>query len=137
MTDPPWTTRSRPDQVRMLFRQADAWYTSSMKTTAKKRILRAAFLLATALLLSLVLASCLPGDGKATPEKPAGFLSGIWHGWVAPFSLIAGIFNHSIRVYEPLNSGWWYDFGFYIALVGGFGGFALSRKVGRRGRYRS
>ena len=104
-----------------------------MKTT--KSVQRAIMPIAAAFLLSLALASCLPGDGKVSPEKPASFLSGIWHGWVAPVSLIAGIFNHKIRVYEPVNSGWWYDFGFYAALVGGFGGFALSRKVRRRGRF--
>jgi hypothetical protein len=77
---------------------------------------------------SVLLLSCLPGDGKATPADPAGFFSGVWHGWVAPISLIVGIFKRSIRVYEAANSGWWYDFGFYIAIVGGFGGLALSRK---------
>jgi hypothetical protein len=81
--------------------------------------------------LVFMLGSCLPWDGKATPEKPAGFLSGIWHGWMAPISLIAGIFKASIRVYEPNNSGWWYDFGFYLAILGGFGGLSLSRKAKR------
>ncbi|MFH2115725.1 MAG: hypothetical protein ABIJ86_14595 [Spirochaetota bacterium] len=81
--------------------------------------------------LVLTLGSCLPGDGKATEEKPAGFLSGIWHGWIAPISLIAGIFKASIRVYEPNNSGWWYDFGFYLAILGGFGGLAFSRRIKR------
>ncbi len=89
-------------------------------------------LIALAVALALVLSSCLPGDGKATPDKPAGFLSGIWHGWMAPLSLIVGIFKANIRVYEPVNAGWWYDFGFYIAIVGGFGGFAMSRKAARR-----
>jgi hypothetical protein len=82
-----------------------------------------------ALGLVLSLSACLPGDGRATVEKPAGFLSGIWHGWMAPISLIAGIFKATIRVYEPNNTGWWYDFGFYMAILGGFGGFSLSRKV--------
>ena len=71
---------------------------------------------------------CLPGDGKHTAEKPAGFLWGIWHGWLAPISLIWSIFNSDIRVYEPLNTGWWYDFGFYIAVISGFGGLSLSRR---------
>ncbi len=84
-----------------------------------------------AIALSLVLSSCIPGDGKSTTIKPAGFFSGIWHGWIAPVSLITGLFNHKIRVYEQVNTGWWYDFGFYIALVGGFGGIALSRRVRR------
>ena len=71
---------------------------------------------------------CLPGDGKHTAEKPAGFLWGIWHGWLAPLSLIWGLFNSDIRVYEPFNTGWWYDFGFYMAVISGFGGLSLSRR---------
>lgn len=90
----------------------------------KKKIL----LLALALMLIFVLTSCVPGDGTYTADKPAGFFWGIWHGWVAPISLIIGIFNHSIRIYEPVNTGWWYDFGFYMAIISGFGGLALSRR---------
>ena len=71
---------------------------------------------------------CLPGDGKHTIEKPAGFLWGIWHGWLAPISLIWGFFNSEMRVYEPFNTGWWYDFGFYMAVISGFGGLSLSRR---------
>ena len=78
--------------------------------------------------LMLVLAGCAPGDGKATTEKPAGFFWGIWHGWIAPVTLVIGLFNHNIRVYEAVNTGWWYDFGFYIAIVGGFGGISLFRR---------
>lgn len=76
----------------------------------------------------LLLASCMPGDGKNSADKPANFLTGIWHGWIAPLSLIVGIFKGNIRLYEPNNSGWWYDFGFYMAIISGFGGLALSRK---------
>jgi hypothetical protein len=79
------------------------------------------------LILSLM-AGCIPGDGKHTAERPAGFLWGIWHGWVAPLSLIIGIFDADIRVYEDNNSGWWYDFAFYIAILGGFGGLSLTRR---------
>jgi len=72
--------------------------------------------------------SCAPGSGSSTTENPAGFFTGVWHGWIAPVSLIWGIFNKSIRVYEPINTGWFYDFGFYIAIIGGFGGISLFRK---------
>ena len=99
-----------------------------------KSLKRIALLLAAALVLSLAFSSCIPGDGKATLADPAGFFSGVWHGWIAPISLVVGIFKHGIRVYEPVNTGWWYDFGFYIAIVGGFGGLALSRKARRGGR---
>lgn len=83
---------------------------------------------------AMVLSSCLPGDGKNDAEKPAGFLMGIWHGWIAPISLIVGIFNGNIRLYEVHNSGWWYDLGFYAAVISGFGGIALTRGRGRRKR---
>ena len=34
------------------------------------------------LLIALItFAGCIPGDGKHTAEKPAGFFWGIWHGW--------------------------------------------------------
>lgn len=86
------------------------------------------------LVLSAVLlfSSCLPGDGKNSAAKPAGFWMGIWHGWVAPVSLVGHFFNREIRLYEKNNTGWWYDFGFYMAIVAGFGGLALSRKSRKR-----
>ena len=91
----------------------------------KRRILLLSLLV---LLGIFLLTGCIPGDGSYTTSKPAGFLSGIWHGWIAPISLILGIFKSNIRVYETLNSGWWYDFGFYIAIISGFGGLSLRRK---------
>lgn len=78
------------------------------------------------------LSGCLPGDGSATSTDPAGFFWGIWHGWMAPLTLIFGIFDNDIRVYELYNTGWWYDFGFYIAIISGFGGLSLSRKRKKR-----
>lgn len=85
-------------------------------------------LFALALIFIMALTGCIPGDGKHTAEKPAGFFWGIWHGWIAPISLIISIFNGDIRIYEVFNTGWWYDFGYYIAIIGGFGGIALFRK---------
>jgi hypothetical protein len=76
----------------------------------------------------ICLSGCAPGGGSHTSDNPAGFFTGIWHGWIAPLCLILGIFNPSIRVYEAVNTGWWYDFGFYIAIIGGFGSFSLIRK---------
>lgn len=80
------------------------------------------------ILILFTVTGCVPGDGKYTSTDPAGFFSGIWHGWVAPISLVLGLFNKDIRVYEIINTGWWYDFGFYIAIISGFGGLSLSRK---------
>ncbi|MDC7224684.1 MAG: hypothetical protein PQJ60_13145 [Spirochaetales bacterium] len=86
--------------------------------------------LKTVLLISafLFLASCVPGDGKATVSHPANFLWGIWHGWVAPFSLLFSIIQKNITIYEVYNTGFWYDLGFYMGILGGFGSLSLSRK---------
>ena len=81
------------------------------------------------LLITLItVAGCMPGDGSRTAEEPAGFFWGVWHGLIAPISLIWGLFNSEIRLYEPLNSGWAYDLGFYITVVGGFSSFFSSSK---------
>ncbi len=76
----------------------------------------------------LLLAGCAPGTGRYTAAGPAGFLDGVWHGWIAPATLIIGLFNDYVRIYEPINKGWWYDFGFYIAVISGFGGLSLTRR---------
>ncbi|HHY25520.1 MAG TPA: hypothetical protein GX523_01990 [Desulfitobacterium dehalogenans] len=86
------------------------------------------FLGLTLVMMMFTLTGCIPGDGSYDFDNPAGFLSGIWHGWIAPLSLIIGIFNAKVRVYEVFNTGWWYDLGFYIAVISGFGGLSLSRK---------
>lgn len=83
------------------------------------------------ILALLVSTGCMPGDGSYSLQKPANFLSGIWHGWIAPISLIFSIGKDNIRIYEPINIGFWYDFGFYIAIISGFGGLSLSRRKGK------
>lgn len=88
-----------------------------------KRVLIAVAVVAA---FSLLLAGCMPGDGAATPSKPAGFFWGIWHGWIAPFSLIGEIFfNRGLHIYESYNTGWSYDLGYYMAVISGFGGLSL------------
>ncbi len=80
------------------------------------------------MLLAVTLTGCFPGGPTYSAQEPAGFLAGVWHGWIAPVSLIVGLFKDGIRIYEPYNTGWWYDFGFYIAVIAGFGGVALTRR---------
>ena len=98
-----------------------------------KKILMPLFVIILAL---LVLSACAPGDGAATPDRPAGFFWGIWHGWIAPVTLIIGIFNGNIRIYEVNNSGWWYDLGYYMAIISGFGGLSLARRKKKTVVYR-
>lgn len=91
----------------------------------KKRL---GLMLVVIVMMSFVLTGCIPGDGASTMDNPAGFFSGIWHGWIAPFTLIYGIFNKDISIYEIYNTGWWYNFGFYMAIISGFGGLRLARR---------
>ncbi len=85
--------------------------------------------------MAVMLTGCIPGDGSYK-DKPAGFFSGLWHGCVAPISLIIGIFNPDIRVYEKNNTGWWYDFGFLLVVGGGCGGGGMAAKRRRDRRKR-
>jgi uncharacterized membrane protein HdeD (DUF308 family) len=93
---------------------------------------RTVVLLSLLLITLFILSACAPGVTNHSAERKAGVLWGVWHGWIAPISLIWQIFNPEVRIYEPNNVGWWYDFGFYLAILGGFGGFSLTRKKSRR-----
>jgi len=91
----------------------------------KKKIALITLLLASLLLLT----ACLPGGGSYTPEAPAGFFWGIWHGWVAPVSLILMVFgDNQTTIFEMYNTGLGYNFGFYIAVISGFGGLSIFRR---------
>lgn len=78
--------------------------------------------------IAISLVGCFPRERQQVDESPSGFFMGIWHGWIAPISLIVGLFNSDVRIYDPHNIGWWYDFGYYIAVIAGFGGIVLSRR---------
>jgi hypothetical protein len=84
------------------------------------------------LLMSALLTGCMPGGGNYNAASPAGFFSGIFHGWMAPVSLIIGLFDNTTRIYEPNNTGWFYDLGYYMAIIGGFGGISLTRNKLKR-----
>lgn len=62
------------------------------------------------------------GPGAGDAEKPAGFLLGLWHGFIALFTFIISLFSDSVGVYEVYNSGGWYDFGFVLGAMMFFGG---------------
>lgn len=98
-----------------------------------KRVVK---LLIVLILMLTLLTGCMPGDGSYTPRNPAGFLSGIWHGWIAPISLLFSLIGESRGIYEVVNTGFGYDFGFYMAIISGFGGISLSRKKKKRTVYR-
>ncbi|MGB2764173.1 MAG: hypothetical protein WBC20_07135 [Candidatus Aminicenantaceae bacterium] len=89
------------------------------------------------LVLMFVFSSCIPGPNKLekTPNKEgkiAGFLKGLWHGFIAPITFIISIFKKSVRFYEVHNNGFWYNFGFVLGaglfLNGGIFGTRRARR---------
>lgn len=75
------------------------------------RLLKLTFLLA---VIAICLAACAT-QPVSTAEDAPGFLMGLVHGFISPFSLIAEIFTN-VRVYAFPNSGGWYDFGFMLGV---------------------
>lgn len=69
----------------------------------------------------VALAGCAAGDPRFTVDTPAGFWGGLWHGMISCITLVIGIFSDNVRVYEPHNTGGWYDFGFVLGVASVWG----------------
>jgi hypothetical protein len=81
----------------------------------------------TTILILCVLAAfffsgCAAGDPQFTPQTPAGFWLGLWHGMIAVITFIIGLFDESVKIYEVANNGSLYDFGFLMGIGGSAGG---------------
>ncbi|MGB9894174.1 MAG: hypothetical protein ACPLRA_07135 [Candidatus Saccharicenans sp.] len=90
------------------------------------------------LFLILLLMACAPGPNtvEKTPDEGghvAGFLLGLWHGFISPVTFIISLFTKNVRIYEVHNNGGWYNFGFVLG-AGLFlqGGILGSRKARRK-----
>lgn len=78
-----------------------------------------------ALVALLLLTACAAGPESrwAPPEgSPAGFFAGIWHGMVVVFSLVVSFFTDKVNIYELHNTGFGYDLGFVLGILGAYGG---------------
>lgn len=51
-------------------------------------------------------------------NEPAGFWLGIWHGIIAPITMIAQFFIDDVAMYAVNNTGGWYDIGFVMGIGG-------------------
>ena len=70
------------------------------------------------LLIPLLLTGCtFAGDSSTLTAETPGFFMGIWHGIVAPYTLIARFFL-DIKMYAVPNSGFTYDIGFLLGVIG-------------------
>ncbi|MBN1120580.1 MAG: hypothetical protein JXJ17_05840 [Anaerolineae bacterium] len=84
------------------------------------------------ILISLLLTGCLAGaDSRFDAEMPAGFFTGMWHGLLAPFTLLADLFGANVSMYESTNVGPQYDLGFLIGLTMLFGTPTTIREIRR------
>jgi hypothetical protein len=57
-----------------------------------------------------------------------GFLGGVWHGIIAPFSFIISLFDKDVAMYAVNNNGNWYNFGFVLGAGILFGGSSRLKK---------
>jgi len=76
------------------------------------------------LLVALLFTGCADVSPHVTDcitSNPYGFLSGLWHGMIVPFSWIGSLFSDDIAIYAYNNNGGWYDFGFVLG-IGGLAG---------------
>jgi|SRR4051812_36520849 hypothetical protein len=74
------------------------------------------FRLSVSITLVLAIASCGFATTGHSIEGAPGLLIGIWHGLLAPWTLLLRLFM-DIKMYAFPNSGWPYDFGFIIGVV--------------------
>jgi hypothetical protein len=93
-------------------------------------------LLTAVLVAALVLASCAPGPNSAerTPNAEghtAGFLLGLWHGFISPVAFVISVFTKNVRFYEVHNNGTWYNLGFVLGAGLFLSGGILGRKKKR------
>jgi hypothetical protein len=98
--------------------------------------------IACALIVLAALSGCAAGSAEAHHMAQSGalsqFLLGVWHGLIAPVTLVVELINHfaphllpwTLHFFEK-DSGVFYDLGFYLGLGGGPVIFVTSRR--RRG----
>ena len=72
-----------------------------------------------------------PNPSVNTPNEAgrvAGFKQGLWHGTIAPITLIISLFRDDVHVYEVHNNGKGYIFGFLMGVTGLWGGSRMARR---------
>ena len=79
--------------------------------------------------LTITLVACA-SQPPGQPGAPA-FLSGLWHGVIAPIAFLVSLFDNDVRMYAVPNAGRWYDFGFLLGLGVWGGGAGAGAARGR------
>ena len=73
-----------------------------------------------ALIITIFLLSgcTFAGDTSSITMGTPGFLMGVWHGILAPLTLILRFFLDNVQMYATPNSGLGYDAGFLLGFIG-------------------
>ena len=95
------------------------------------------------LVVTLSLSACIAGSAESAHAASGGWIQalllGVWHGIIAPLTLIGEVINAflphllpwRLHLYETRGAGVAYDVGFYFGLVGGpsaaWGGWSRRR----------
>jgi hypothetical protein len=86
--------------------------------------------------LMILVTACFAGanPSEKVPDDfgvTAGFLRGLWHGIIAPFTFFVSLFT-DIHFYEVHNNGGWYNFGFVIGAGIIFSGGGRASRMKKR-----
>jgi hypothetical protein len=82
--------------------------------------------------LILAVLGCAAGpQGPYSPEAPAGFFAGFWHGLIAWITFVLSLFSQ-VKMYSVDNTGPGYNLGFLIGMACWLGGWGGSWKYTRK-----
>ena len=65
--------------------------------------------------------------------RVARAVSGLWHGFISPVTLVLSFFDAGIQMYEVHNAGPEYNFGFFLGEALVFGLLSLLLRIRRSG----
>ena len=101
---------------------------------ASRRVPRGPLVLVMLGAMLLLLSSCAadPNPVVGTGEDPAGFWLGLWHGIILPVTFVISLFSDEMSIYEVVNTGNWYDFGFIFGASMSLGGGGAGARTKRR-----
>jgi len=66
----------------------------------------------------LMIAGCAEAmqPAECIIEENDGFLDGLIHGFITPFTFIVSLFDDEVTIYSVCNNGGWYNFGFLFGV---------------------
>jgi hypothetical protein len=82
-------------------------------------------------LILAVLGCAASPQGPYSPEAPAGFFAGFWHGLIAWITFVLSLFSQ-VKMYSVDNTGPGYNLGFLIGMACWLGGWGGSWKYTRK-----